>query len=220
MFVFLLQEKLIFTNLRYMYLLFYIINPNNGMLYYLKAILLEGFIMKIRKAIVQDAEGIGTVHVDSWRTTYKDIVPDEFLNKLSYKQRTLLWERHLEDLTKLILVVENNDGDIIGFSSAGKRETAPFPNSIYLETLYLLEAYQGKGLGKLLLKELFLFFQQNNYQTIYVEVLADNKTKYFYEHFGAKLITSLEINIGGKVLEELVFEWDDITKVIELLLNE
>ncbi|MGE7988016.1 N-acetyltransferase family protein [Lysinibacillus fusiformis] len=176
--------------------------------------------MKIRKAIIQDVEGIGIVHVDSWRTTYKDIVPDEFLDKLSYKQRTLLWERHLENLTKFILVAENDDGDIIGFSSAGERETAPFPNLIYLETLYLLEAYQGKGLGKLLLKELFLFFQQNNYQTVYVEVLADNTSKYFYEHFGAKLLTSLEINIGGKELEELVYEWDDVTKVIELLLDE
>ncbi|WP_240186280.1 GNAT family N-acetyltransferase [Lysinibacillus fusiformis] len=150
----------------------------------------------------------------------KDIVPDEFLDKLSYKQRTLLWERHLEDLTKFILVAENDDGDIIGFSSADERETAPFPNLIYLETLYLLEAYQGKGLGKLLLKELFLFFQQNNYQTVYVEVLADNTSKYFYELFGAKLLTSLEINIGGKELEELVYEWDDVTKVIELLLDE
>ena len=37
--------------------------------------------MKIRKAIVEDATGIGTVHVDSWRTTYKDIIPDEFLEK-------------------------------------------------------------------------------------------------------------------------------------------
>ena len=176
-----------------------------------------GFMMKIRKAIVEDATGIGTVHVDSWRTTYKVIIPDEFLEKLSYTQRTLLWERHLEDLTKFILVAENDDGDIIGFSSASQRETAPIPNSIYLETLYLLEAYQGKGLGRLLLKELFLFFQQKNYSKIYVEVLADNTSKYFYEHFGAKLLTSLDINIGGKVVEELVYEWDDVNKVVELL---
>ncbi|UZM97600.1 hypothetical protein OL548_21075 [Lysinibacillus sp. MHQ-1] len=39
-------------------------------------------MMKIRKAIVEDATGIGTVHVDSWRTTYKDIIPDEFLEKI------------------------------------------------------------------------------------------------------------------------------------------
>lgn len=51
-------------------------------------------------------------------------------------------------------------------------------------------------------------------------MLADNTSKYFYEHFGAKLLTSLEINIGGKVLEELVYEWDDINKELELLLNE
>lgn len=30
--------------------------------------------MKIRKAEITDAEGIAKVHVDSWKTTYKNIV--------------------------------------------------------------------------------------------------------------------------------------------------
>ena len=34
--------------------------------------------MKIRQANIEDAQGIGKVHVDSWRTTYKGILPDDF----------------------------------------------------------------------------------------------------------------------------------------------
>lgn len=44
--------------------------------------------MIIRKATISDAEGIAKVHVDGWRTTYKNILSDEFLNKLLYEQRT------------------------------------------------------------------------------------------------------------------------------------
>lgn len=40
--------------------------------------------MKIRKAVLTDAKGIAKVHVDSWRTTYKNIIPDEFLKKFTY----------------------------------------------------------------------------------------------------------------------------------------
>lgn len=40
--------------------------------------------MNIRKAVLADSKGIAKVHVDSWRTTYKNIIPDEFLKKLSY----------------------------------------------------------------------------------------------------------------------------------------
>jgi len=46
--------------------------------------------MIIRKAKLDDATGIAKVHVDSWRTTYKGIIPDDFLNNLSYEQRTEL----------------------------------------------------------------------------------------------------------------------------------
>ena len=43
--------------------------------------------MLIREATVADAEGIAIVHVDCWRTTYKDIMPSDFLDKLSYGKR-------------------------------------------------------------------------------------------------------------------------------------
>lgn len=36
----------------------------------------------IRKAVLTDAEGIAKVHVDSWKTTYANIVPDEYLDNL------------------------------------------------------------------------------------------------------------------------------------------
>lgn len=35
--------------------------------------------MKIRIATIEDAYAIAKVHVDSWKTTYKGIIPDHFL---------------------------------------------------------------------------------------------------------------------------------------------
>lgn len=49
----------------------------------------------IREAELVDAPGIAKVHVDSWRTTYKNIMSDDFLSHLSYEQRTKLWEKTL-----------------------------------------------------------------------------------------------------------------------------
>jgi hypothetical protein len=43
--------------------------------------------MKIRKATPNDARNIAKVQVNSWRTTYKNIVPDEFLENMGYKDR-------------------------------------------------------------------------------------------------------------------------------------
>ena len=51
--------------------------------------------MIIREANLDDAKGIAKVHVDSWRTTYKNIIPDEYLNNLSYEKREQLWTNNI-----------------------------------------------------------------------------------------------------------------------------
>lgn len=173
--------------------------------------------MKIRTATIQDAQGIGKVHVDSWKTTYKNIIPDSFLDKLSYEQREKLWERNINREDNYVLVAENEIGEIVGFAVASTRETNVERYSSDLTSIYLLEEYQGKRIGKLLLKELFMYFKQKGYQSIFVEVLAENKTRFFYEYYGAEYVKTVQINIGGKVLEEYVYVWNDIDRVLENL---
>ncbi|QPQ31673.1 GNAT family N-acetyltransferase [Lysinibacillus sp. JNUCC 51] len=169
--------------------------------------------MKIRKANIEDAQGIGKVHVDSWRTTYKGILPDDFLNNLSYEQRTELWKKNISDLTNYVLVAENEQDEIIGFATGGTRKTNSVPNATDLTSIYLLEEYQGMGIGKQLLKEIFAYIKLKGYEKVFVEVLADNKTRNFYEYYGAQYVENTEIKIGGKVLEELIYVWNDIDKV-------
>ena len=38
-------------------------------------------IMNIRKAVLDDSKGIAKVHVDSWRSTYRNIIPDAFFGE-------------------------------------------------------------------------------------------------------------------------------------------
>lgn len=174
--------------------------------------------MIIRKAILADAPMIAKVHVDSWRTTYQDIISKDFLDKLSYEQRTELWRRNITEDNNYILVAENDQGEIVGFADAWKRETNQEENSIDLTSIYLLKEYQGMGIGKKLLKELFKYFKQMNYEHVFVEVLADNNTRQFYEYYGAKLVKTVQIKIGGKILNELIYQWDGVDAVLAKML--
>lgn len=170
--------------------------------------------MKIRKAVLEDAEGIAKVHVDSWRTTYKEIIPSSYLNDLSYVQRTELWKSNISKEENYVVVAEEETGQIIGFADSWRRENNTTENSGDLTSIYLLEEYQGKGVGKMLLKELFNHYKEKGYEKIFVEVLEDNKTRYFYEHYGAKLVDTAQIKINGEILNELIYEWDDVDEVI------
>lgn len=170
--------------------------------------------MKIRKANLEDAKGIAKVHVDSWRTTYKHILPKDFLQKLSYDQRTNSWNQNLSEEDNTIFVAENSDGEIIGFGTCGKRETNHVNHSGDLTSIYLLEEYQGKGIGKQLMEQLFTHFNKLGFNRVFVEVLEDNKTRFFYEYYGAELLKTEKIKIAGFVLNLLIYEWKDIKNVL------
>lgn len=177
----------------------------------------RGRVMEIRRAQSNDASGIAKVHVDSWRTTYKDIIPEDFLNNLSYAKRTELWEKNIASEDKYAIVAVNNEGQIVGFADGWKREDNLVENACDLTSIYILEEYQGKGMGKLLMKELFKHFNQMGYERIFVEVLEENKTRLFYEHYGARLIRKVQIQIGGKMLNELIYEWENVDEVVQKL---
>jgi L-amino acid N-acyltransferase YncA len=104
---------------------------------------MEGFeSMNIREAKVSDAEGVAKVHVDCWRTTYKGIVSDVYLERMSYERRAELWSENIARTDNYVLVAEREDGKIIGFADGGKRETNQVENSGDLTSIYILEEYQ------------------------------------------------------------------------------
>ncbi|PKR76799.1 GNAT family N-acetyltransferase [Halalkalibacillus sediminis] len=174
--------------------------------------------MIIREADSTDARGIAKVHVDSWRTTYRNVVPDSFLERISYDQRTELWINNISKETSEsahIFVAENEEKEIVGFSSIGKRDTNRVEDSGDLTAIYLLESYQGKGIGKQLLKTSFEKFRGLDINRVFVEVLEDNQSRYFYESNGAQFIRRETVKIADKELNLLIYEWNNLRAVFD-----
>lgn len=170
--------------------------------------------MNIRKAILSDAEGIAKVHVDSWRTTYKGIISDVFLERLSYEKRAESWVKNIQRPDNYVLVVENDDSRIVGFADGGKRDSNQVENSGDLTSIYLLEEYQGYGIGKMLVEKLFEHFKELGYENIFVEILEDNKSRFFYEKLGAQFRKTTKITIQGDELNLSIYEWENVNSVV------
>lgn len=165
--------------------------------------------MKVRKAVLEDVKGIAKVHVDSWKTTYSNIVPKEYLNNLNYESRERLWKENIPQGN--VYVAENDAGEIIGFSSGGKERTSQYPDYTgELYAIYILKEYQGNGIGKQLVKPIMEDLQKQSIFTMIVLVLEENSSRLFYEAIGGKKIDIIEIEIAGKALNELVYGWGDI----------
>ncbi|QNU39537.1 GNAT family N-acetyltransferase [Geobacillus sp. 44B] len=171
--------------------------------------------MIIREAALSDAEGIAKVHVDCWRTTYKNIISDDFLNKLSYEQRTKLWVQNISREDNYVYVAENEEGQIIGFTDGGKEKSGKYPGyDGDVTSIYILKEYQGLGIGRKLLRQLFKKFISLNIHSSIVWVLKDNNSRFFYERLGAKIVVDNEfIKIGNDNLKLIAYGWESIDKV-------
>ena len=144
--------------------------------------------VRIREAQVNDAAAIAKVHVDSWRTTYAGIVPDDFLTKLSYGQRERNWRNILStpDSTEFVYVAEDAEGSVIGFASGGPERSGDADYKGELYAIYLLDKYQHKGIGRQLTVAAARRLLQQGFRSMLVWVLAENPSRAFYEALGAE----------------------------------
>ncbi|CAM3162108.1 GNAT family N-acetyltransferase [Filibacter tadaridae] len=163
--------------------------------------------MLIRKATTEDAKGIANVHVNSWRTTYKGIVPDAFLESLSYEKREQIWLQGIKE--NHVYIAEDENGQVVGFSTGGKERTGnyeAYTGELY--AIYLLEEYQSKGIGRLLVQSIVDDLKEKGLNSMLIWAMEENPACRFYEALGGKKIDTEEIEIAGKKLSEVAYGWN------------
>ena len=168
--------------------------------------------MLIRDALQTDAAGIARVHVNSWRSTYRGIVPDQVLDSLSLERREQYWHDLLTDPKNqdINLVADVPPVGVVGFASAGKERTGEFPYQGELYAIYILKAYQGRGVGRQLVEAIVLRLQEQGLTSMMVWVLKDNLFRAFYEALGGQEVGEQDIKIGESNLVEVAYGWKDI----------
>jgi GNAT superfamily N-acetyltransferase len=172
--------------------------------------------MQIRLAKVDDATAISIVHINSWRSSYRGIVPDQVLDGLDYVRNGVRWREMLSNLgeMKCFFVAEDDDGRIVGFAIGGpnREEDTGFNGELY--AIYLLGEFQGRGIGKKLVESVADWLHRRKYSSMLVWVLEKNPAKYFYEALGARPVGRKKIVIGDAPLDELSYGWPDLKSFV------
>jgi GNAT superfamily N-acetyltransferase len=169
----------------------------------------------IRNATPEDAQAIARVHVDSWRTTYTGIVPDEHLANLSVERSQARWQEHIiTHPEQRAFVVEFPPDQIVGMASCGpiREPVGEMDGELY--GLYLLKAFQGKGLGRALVLQVVQHLADQGFQSLALWCLKENPSCGFYLRMGGQPTCEKTIEIGGKQLLEVAFTWPDLRTLL------
>lgn len=172
-------------------------------------------MIKIRLATLDDLLGIAKVHIDSWRTTYKGIVADEFIASLTYEWSKERQRYLIENEDTFIFVAEDTNGNIVGFASGGpERNNDPiYMGELY--AIYLLKEYQSKGIGKQLFNAVIKHLSANGINSLLVLVLEDNTPAIkFYEALGGERVKEGILELEGIQYKDIGYGWLDTSVLI------
>ena len=140
----------------------------------------------IRKATVDDAYGIASVHVRSWQVAYRGHMPDDFLNGLDVEKRKNMWRALTQDPDRIIFIAEDTEGSIVGFSALGpSRDPDAHPDTAEVSAIYVHPEQWGKGIGRTLLSTSVEELGKRAFDHLTLWVLeANQRARSFYESFG------------------------------------
>jgi ribosomal protein S18 acetylase RimI-like enzyme len=167
----------------------------------------------VRPAEVSDAAAIARVHVATWRSTYRGLLPEEFLTSLDVRGYTDRWRRIVADSTSRVYVAENAQG-VIGFASGGRERAGEGAYSGELYAIYILEEAQGRGHGRRLVQAVVNGLRDLELPDMIVWVLRENApARRFYERLGGVYVREQPITIGSAQLQEVSYGWKRLTDV-------
>lgn len=98
--------------------------------------------MKIRIALTEDSNIVGEVHSKAWKSAYRGIFPDDYIDADSAEKRVEEFLESIKDNRCTYFFLEEAD------QAAGIVKTREEGNTLEIESIYILDDYRGKGLGR------------------------------------------------------------------------
>lgn len=144
-------------------------------------------MVTVRLARADDADEIGRIQVETWRTAYAGLMPDEAITGFDVTSQQRFWRGVLGRTPRpggATFVVEDGS-DVVGFASVGASRDEGAEQEGELYAIYLHPSRWGNGIGRALLQRAEESMRSSGYRRALLWVLAGNKrAERFYRAAG------------------------------------
>ena len=153
----------------------------------------------IRNIEEKDVSNVVEIQIDGWKTAYKGIIDEEFLNSMKIEERI---EKIKRDYKENGFIVAELNNQIVGFCRYIDNNN--FTNDIpdidcELLAIYVKSGLKYNGIGTKLFQYVTNEFKKKNKFKMILWCLKDNEcAKKFYTRMGGKIVKEKEIKIGNK----------------------
>ena len=172
-------------------------------------------MIKLRPAELSDFEAIARLHVDNWRTNYRGILSDNYLDKEIEKDRLDTWFKRLSGpVENQIVTIATRDNIFAGFCCLYLDDDRAFGSLI--DNLHVSSTLQKSGIGKrLVIDSANKVYDKAKNKKMYLWVYEANKNaRIVYDRLsGTNFETIEKENPDGTKSKTCRIVWDDLTKI-------
>ena len=181
-------------------------------------------MISIRRARPSDAVSIAAVHVAAWRSAYPGILPEGYLARLSVPRQAAYYDAAIRSSTAVFVaaasgtdVPPGSGARIVGFTTAGRARGGEFARRLgegEVETLYVLDDWRERGVGRRLMRAAATHLADTGCKSCFVWVLRDNPSRWFYQRLGGRPMAEAVIRFAGQPVPQTAFVWDPIERLL------
>jgi GNAT superfamily N-acetyltransferase len=138
----------------------------------------------VREAVPGDAEAIARVQVETWRTAYRGIVPNAFLDEMDVAERADRWREGFAE--RRTTWVAESDGEVAEFVAFGPcRDDDASERTAELYAIYVLPDRWRRGIGRSLHDTCVAALRRDGFEEASLWTLeAIPDARAFYERLG------------------------------------
>jgi len=140
--------------------------------------------MQIRRALPDDAPAIAQIYVENWKMTYSGLLPADFLDALSEKDKEEVWRSYILLEDRRVFVAED-EGDVLGFAACMPDEERE--KCLYFDSLHVAQRARGRGVGGALIRRVGRFGREQGFAHMTICIVRGNdNAREIYLHHGAR----------------------------------
>ena len=169
--------------------------------------------MNIRNGELSDAERIALIHAESWRSTYRGILSDEFLEGAVWDERRAFWQKRMREpgAEQRLILLACDKNVVLGFLCL-YLDADPRWGAL-LDNLHIHPDHKGHGHGSALVARAANWVHGKRPQSgLYLWVYEQNhQARRFYEKLGGTETEKLfKKTVEGNQVATLRYVWTEL----------